>query len=259
MNRNVIAAAFFIFMLGSRVVAQDIYVLQTKGTVTNAAGKKLMPNDLLQPNDKLRFSSLTDAVAVVSSKNGRFIIKPGAAKNESEFVAIVKDALVPGMKKLSSRSGAINNVVDLRTRLQGRVLLLSTMHLPLSKSAFPMSAESFFFIKYRYNGEDINKKLSFVQDTLVIVRDELYAVDGKAIDPAATSALGLYYLRGKDVQHISNIEFITPDLQSLRQEVSLLQKSLNGQKFNRDQEVLLYLTEFYGNLRKEDLDRWTKE
>lgn len=243
-------------ILSVPVLAQDYHVLQVKGSVRKTSGVQVKPGEVISQNDKLAFGSADDAVAVVNPKLGRFIIKPGPAAGNGEFLTMVKDAVTPGIKKLSTRSAVIGNVVDFQTFFQDPWVILDQLVVKVSTVAFPLSPESFFFIRYRLNDEEINKKLKFSGDTIIIFRDELFSVDDAPIDPHQAKEQRLFHFHSGKAHFISNVSLIAPDLNSLRGELQALARSLDRKKFDVAEESKLYITEFYGKVMPYDFTHW---
>lgn len=243
---------FILLLISSLIHAQDYHVLNVKGKVS-VAGKQLKPNDKLKPDDKIVFSSKTDAIAVVSGKAGRFIISPSAQKKDGELMAYVKDAITPGTKKLSTRSGLFNNTLDFTQYFKDTVLLLPAMKY---RTSYKQDEKSFFFIRFNYNGEEISKKLAASGDTLVIIRNELYSVDKKLIDPAQVSNIRLLYLENSEIHTLTKLNVVAPKESDLVEGVRIL-KQLYPAKEVRE-ESISYLTELYGKIDESNFDQWYK-
>ncbi|NOT76442.1 MAG: hypothetical protein HOP08_16060 [Cyclobacteriaceae bacterium] len=256
------ATLVILLLICSHIVcAQEYYVLQVRGKVTfQKTGMLLKMNDVVKQSDKLVFSTESDAVAVVNAKSGRFIIKPKVSEGSSELMAIVKDILLPGTSRLSTRSGNFNNAHDIQVYFKDSVVLLSELKYKVSAAAFPMGANAFFFIRYRFNNEDINKKLVNVSDSLIIKRAELFAVDGKPIALSAASDLRLFYSKDKAITQVTNLSISTPDLTRLKAEIDILVKNMppNTSASKLKEEVAEYLEDCYGKVSVVDFEKWYK-
>jgi len=144
------------------------------------------------------------------------------------------------------------------------VLIIDSMKLKVGADEFPMEDNKFFYIRYTYNDETVNKKLTFVNDTLIIDKDELFSVDGKAIDNSGVSQVSLYYYRKGEQKPesilINTFEPVFVNSQQLKPEIDIIYKELKG----KSSEMLLseiydYLNMFYGKIDKEDLKVWLKK
>ena len=237
--------------------AQDYQVLSVKGNVKFKGGKKLEAKDKLKTDDQLIFSTSSDAVAVVGAKTGRFVITPSPKSKDGEFVALVKGALTPGTKKLSTRSGAFNNALDFSRYFKDTILILPTLSYGVSKTTFKQDDKSFFFIRYNFSGEEINKKIKPTQDSLVVNRLELFSIDGKPVDPKNVSNVRLMYLSGSQSTLLSNLNIIAPDTDQLRGEASTLKDLFKGRSGTEIRnEVFAYFNEFYGKVDEANFSRW---
>ncbi|MBL7873874.1 MAG: hypothetical protein JNM78_19830 [Cyclobacteriaceae bacterium] len=242
--------------------AQEYYVLNVKGHVKILKNEKeLKTNDIIKANDKLIFSSEHDAVAVVNSKSGRHIIKPTPTSGSTELAALVKDILIPANNRLSTRNGGFNTPLDFQIYFADTVLLLDEMKHKVNNEYFPLSNDTFFFIRYNYQGEEINKKLFSPSDSLIINRAALFSIDGKPIDVEDTSDLKLFYLNGQNILFICALKISTPDLKALRTETNLLRKVLSTKLSERaaKEEILTYLQFQYGKIDLLNVEAWLKK
>ena len=73
---------------------------------------------------------------------------------------------------------------------------VQTCALPISvvsPLAYPMDEKRFFFVRYLYRGEVINKRLDSRGDTLIFERKRFYSVDSAPVEPSETSEHALHY------------------------------------------------------------------
>lgn len=242
--------------------AQEYHVLQVKGLVKiSKSDKELKTNDIIKANDKLIFSTDKDAVAVVSSKSGRHILKPTATQGSSELAAIVKNILVPANNRLSTRNGSFNTPLDFQIYFADTVLLLSEMKHRVNPEPFPLSDTSFFFIRYTFQGQEINKKLFSQSDSLIIKRNSLFSVDGKPIKVTDVSDFKLFHLNGSNTAFICALKMSIPDLVNLKSETDVLKKVLSANYSEEAvmDEILTYLQFQYGKTDLSNLEAWYKK
>lgn len=237
--------------------AQEFHVISVKGSVA-VVGKtgNLKANDKIKADDKLKFSSPTDAVAVVGTKTGRFIISPSSKSKDGELLSIVKEVITPGTKKLSTRSGLFNNALDFTQYFKDTVLFLPVMKYPVNATYRPTD-KSFFFIRYTYNGEDINKKIETSGDTLVIDRSQLFSVDKKQIDPGSVSNMRLFHMNNSEITLFAKMNVVSPDPAELAEGVKVLKKLYTAKEVR--EEAISYLTELYGKLDDSNFDAWFRK
>lgn len=251
----------FFLMISSAALAQDYYVLQVKGKVKSTkTGKDIKTNDVIKADDQLKFSAATDAVAVVSAKAGRFVLKPGKPNKSNEFLAYVKDALSQANNRLSTRAGIFNNVVDFKTYFDKHVFLMPEQTYEVGKEAYPISESAFFFIRYTLKGEEVNKQLPATgANLLVINREELFKVDGQPIDPAEAKDFQLFYYNDKGSTPLTSLHLTLTDPASVKQELEVLQKAMtaaNTPSAKAKDEIIAYLQENYGKVEESNVIKW---
>jgi hypothetical protein len=241
------------------VFAQDYYVLQVKGTVRLAkTGAALKSKDVISGADKLIFSTPNDAVAVVSSKNGRAVITPTARKRSSELTVMVKDIILPATNKLSTRSGRWNSSVEMKAYLKDTLLLLEAITFRVNPVAFPIDQENFFFIRYKYRDDVINKRIRNSGDSLMIERSGLFMVDDVPIPPGAVSSMQLLRKEGSSVQVMGDLYLSAPDNKAVWDELLII-RQVRGSAIGSDaviEEFESHLNDSYGKVDHQDFLRW---
>jgi hypothetical protein len=241
------------------VLAQNIYhVLNTKGIIKiKKTGNTLKTNDQISDKDVLIFSKATDAVAVISTKNGRMILRPKQNPKSSELICVVSEILNPGTGRLSARNGSITNAIEIQKYFSDDSLnILGTTKVWISPMAYPMNAENFFFVRYTWQGQSINKKLSFNKDSLILNASELYKVDGKNISVVEISDAKLYYKKGSSNLMVCTFTISFPDETKVNETISAFRKysSLKGEDFLK--ELYPLLKDTYGNTDKSNVREW---
>lgn len=248
-----LAMAFTV--MGPPPQKEDSYkVIKVNGSITvKKTGKQLVQGDIFQENTTLDF--VGDAKAtVINAEKGRFILAPKTASSRSN--------LIPAINNISSRSGAIINIIDLQNFFKGDVCVIDRSAIKIASKEYSMSKDNFFYLEYSYKGEKINKKMSYVGDSLVIDRAELYKVDGVEISSPDTKAVTLYYRNSKENKsyNISTFNLIFPDGDELKKEVNIILDEIKAKpNANKVDEVMSYLTEFYGKPSKDNVMDWMKK
>ena len=178
---KIIRTCIIIFLLSGIIlsdgIAQNDYtVLKVYGGITyKKLDRDLLKGDQIKDKDVLIFKTNDSRAAVISPEKGRLMI----TKSNTGGVSDVN--FVPGLSNISTRGSGVNSLTDLENEFTGHYLLLNHAEIPITKSLYPQNDESFFYIKYIFNNEEINKKLAYRGDTLVIDVTELLQVDGKPI------------------------------------------------------------------------------
>lgn len=211
-------------------------------------GKDMMRGDNYITGTALNFTTSTARAAVVNDINGRFVLSSSKGK--------VK--VLPAANNVSSRSGAILNIVDLKNHFIDRYFIVGIAKVQIDKESFPMDADHFFYMKYEHNGEIINKKLSFENDVLFLDRAEIFKIDGNPIE-VSEKEMTLYYKSDKAIK-INAFTPVFANETELKEEIKIILKASenknNAEKIN---EITSYVNEFYGKPNKENFLPWLKE
>ncbi len=248
---------FWVAMQSS--LAQNVYyVLNVKGNVKLEKTKvPLKANDQISDQDAVLFSAPTDAVALISSKNGRMILRPKHAVKSSELICVVKDILNPGTGRLSTRAGNITNLIELQNHFTRDSLhIIGVAKVWISPTAYPMNLVDFFFIRYTWRGETINKKLSFEKDSLMFSENDIYKVDGSMILSKEIKDIKLLYKQGEAVSEIGPFTISFLNETTLKQIIASFKdhSSLKGNHFL--DELTPLLKDIYGRTDKDNLRSW---
>ena len=236
-----------------KVITVNGEIIATKANVTLQNGIEV------SSDDNFDFRKPNSRAAMINSERGRIVL---TEQNASD--AFSKAAFAPPISSISSRSATLSNIADLKNTFDDKVLIIESMKLKVGADEFPMEDNKFFYIRYTYNDETVNKKLTFVNDTLIIDKDELFSVDGKAIDNSGVNQVSLYYYRKGEQKPesilINTFEPVFVNSQQLKPEIDIIYKELKG----KSSEMLLseiydYLNMFYGKIDKEDLKVWLKK
>ena len=265
---NIFFSIFFLFLFKAH--SQPLYVIHTNGIIQNlTAGDTLKVGSKINLEDKLLFKAPNAVAAVIDPQKGRFTICADSLKNENneiEFVSFVKDCFFLSQKRVSTRGGVINNFVDLQNHFsKRRYLILDTLKISINPETFPMSKNTFFYVRYLYENEIVNKRLESVENTLLISKETLFTIDGKEVPSQQVSDIKLYYYftRGKDgdIKSLKICDFdpIFVDTAYLETQIELLISSLKPETEDEiENEVLCFLNEFYGVPNINNLRNWLR-
>lgn len=262
MNRRIIfvplsVLAFVTSVMGLPGVDKYKVVKVIGSIILKKTGAPLVGGDEILSTDPIIFKTPDAKASVISSQVGRFILTAGNAENNT---ANVKANLLPPMSNISSRAGAMLNASDLKSHFSGNYLLLKQINISVSKTSFPMNDSSFFFLSYAHNGENINKKLKYRADTMLILEKELFMVDGKPITYAESTAVKMNYQQGKKRMAISEFTIITPNNEQVVKEVKMIIDESPNKTYNQLlPDILSYLNEFYGKTDEDNVKHWLKE
>jgi hypothetical protein len=149
------------------------------------------------------------------------------------------------------------NRSNISIHFSGNYVVLDRQGIVLDDETLPMDKDHFFFLRYLYKGEEINKKLSFSGDTLIIDKAALFTVDGKPIPSSDNTLIKLYYRNGNESAFMSEFNLIFPDIKQLLKEIEIiLQEFKDKSPDAKTTEIYSYINEFYGKVSRDDLAKW---
>lgn len=241
----------------AEALAVDSYrVIKVNGKIIYTRnGKDMSQGDVFQSNEKITFKTQQSRAAVISKVNGRKILSPKGSET-------TQATLLPPMNNISPRAGGLNNIIDLQNHFDGKYLVLGVSKLKVSPKSFPMDStkNQFFYLKYSYEGEVIPKKLSYEDDKLVLDANEIYKIDGEAIDGSIVSNVELFYLNDKTSTAIGGFELIFGDTESLKTELEIILAEIGKEDREKAKEdITSYLNEYYGKPDQANLSAWVDE
>jgi len=205
--------ALLIFM-AVQVHGQYYQILHVKGEISiKASGKLLKPGDQLMEDEEISFKTSDAMAAALNPEKGRFIIKSDSEKgNTVDIFYVLKSTITPVRGGMSTRAGGINNAFDLKVYFAEAPYIWAgkAIFLPVSKAAFPLDDSNFFFLRYQYKGEEINKKLGSEANSILMNKMEVFQVDDDAVDRFEVSDYQLFYYQAESEEStlIADIDFV---------------------------------------------------
>jgi hypothetical protein len=236
----------------SGVFSQVNYrVIKVNGSIIYVrTGNNMSQGDVFQEDETLSFQTPNSRAAVINPTTGRFIISPDNYENLSS----AKTNFLPAMSNLSTRGGIINNMTDLQNQFSEDIVIICEAGYFLNPYKFPMNENQFFFLKFKYKDEEINKKLSFDQNKLLFSREEILKVDQMPIKEIDSPDVSLYYYNNGTNEYISDFRLIMPDIKQLDDELKIILDESTGKSFNQKvNDISGYIFEFYGKPDKQDV------
>lgn len=213
-------------------------------------GNSMIQGDVFTEDESLSFQTPNSRAAVINPSSGRFILSPDNYENLSS----AKSNFLPAMSNLSTRGGIINNMTDLQNQFIDNMVILCEAGYFLNPYKFPMNENQFFFLKIQYKGEEINKKLSFDQNKLILSREEILKVDQMPIKELDSPDIGFYYYNNGAAEYISDFNLVLPDLEELNTEIRIILDESPDKSYNQKvNDISAYLFEFYGKPDKQDV------
>ena len=254
MRTSIQILAIFVFCSAQLFSQSDFKVIKVNGTILlRARGISLETGTTFSEKEDLLFRSDDATAAVINSQRGRLVI---TSKNHD--LASASSNFLPSMYNISSRA-AFSGSPDPGTHFSGRYVVLNRNGIKIDNEAYPMDNDHFFFLRYVFRGEEINKKLFSSSDTLFIDKSTLFTVDGKAIPSPDDTSIKLFYRKGSESVFISEFELIFPDMDQLAKETEIILGETKGKPYEDIiRETGSYITEFYGKVQADNLAQWLK-
>ena len=157
MKKSIIFSFFVVLFVGTlfsnmgekeskKLAVSDKYkVIRVDGKIvfqrTDAEMKK---GDVFLAGTALSFKTPQSRAAVISGIKGRFVLS-ASEKGQTK--------ILPAANNISSRSGALINMIDLKNHFEGNYLVINSTELEIGAQNFPMNKENFFYLKFLYKGE----------------------------------------------------------------------------------------------------------
>jgi hypothetical protein len=236
-------------------------VIKVVGTIVVKDTQKILAtSDEISVTLPLDFKTADARAAVINLKNkSRYILTSESSVGNTSTLTTAKTHLIPSAILASSRGGSLLNIIDIQNHFTGNYVILNKTELKINPQNFPMNDTHIFYIRYKYSGEEINKKLDYKHDTLIIDKITLYQVDNKVISSPDDASVKLFYMEGNKSTLISEFSLIFPDNNTLKQEIGVIWKELSNKSSNqRNDEIVSYINEFYGKPDKENVVEWLK-
>ncbi|HUX95761.1 MAG TPA: hypothetical protein VMV47_08510 [Bacteroidales bacterium] len=246
----------FLFISSTQLFSQaDFKVIKVNGTILlRARGISLETGTTFSEKEDLLFRSDDATAAVINSQRGRLVI---SSKNHN--LASASSNFLPSMYNISSRGVALSGNSDLSTHFSGKYVILNRYGIKIDKETYPMDNDHFFFLRYVFKGEEINKKLFYSADTLFIDKATLFTVDGSSIPNPDDTSIKLFYRNGSESVFISEFDLIFPDMDQLAKETEIILDETRGKPVDDIiRETGSYITDFYGKVQADNLAQWLK-
>lgn len=231
----------------------NLKVIRVNGSILlKAKNISLETGTVFSEKEDLLFRSEDATAAVINSQKGRLILT-----SNNHDLSKAKSNNLPSMYNISTRGGSLSKLLDLQNHFSGKYVVLGRQAIGLDKKNFPLDNDHFFFLRYLYNGEEINKKLGYSGDSLIIDKSSLFTVDGKPIPSPDNTSIRLFYRKGLESVAVSEFDLIFPDMAQLKNEVQIILDETKDKSLKQKiGEVNSFINEFYGKVYQENLVSW---
>ncbi len=256
--RNLLILLSFVLFSKLAFSSEKYTIIKVIGTILiQKTGNPLISGDIILPSDAIVFKSPESKASVISSEKGRMVLSADGVVDKQ---VMVKSSLIPPMSNIASRNGPILSISDVQGYFSGDFLLLNQGSVKISKNIFPMNDTCFFYINYSFNGEEINKKLPFDNEMLLLDRNNIFKVDGKSIEHQSRTKVKIGYFSGSQSLTINEMFLIAPEMEALSKEIEIIIKQ-NEKKSSTEllDDIVAYATEFYGKADREQMKNWLEQ
>jgi hypothetical protein len=179
-----------------------------------------------------------------------FAVPLGEGKVESELITFLKGKYLTERTTTSSRSlELLQNSDDFQMYFNKiGYLVLPNNSFFVDTLIYPLSNNNFFFIRYGYLGDVINKKLPYSGNGVLLNSSELFSVDGNPISPSRVSNYQLFYFNGdeKKSYNLSNMDLVVVDEFIIKKEIEAI-LDISESPENQKAFIFQYLNFAYGN------------
>lgn len=208
------SAMLILFVLVSySLLAQEYQVIHVKGDIIREeSGESLKAGDKVSDDERIQFKTKDAMAAVLNPELGRFILKSEADKEtRADLFYVIKSTVTPVRGGMSTRAAGINNAFDMQVYFAEATYVWVGEYIALRVSSvtFPQDENNFFFLRYEYNGNQINRRLDHKEHTLLMKKKDVFDVEGKMIAPSDASNFELHYYRDENEESmlITEIDF----------------------------------------------------
>lgn len=251
--KSIIPFIFLLFFFVDSFSQDNFKVIKVNGTILlKSKNIFLETGTVFSEKEALLFRTEDATAAVINSQRGRMILT-----NNNHDLSNASSNFLPSMYNISSRGGSLVNIVDLQNHFSGKYVVLGKQAIEMDVKNFPMDKDNFFFLRYIFKGEEINKKLGYSGDTLIIDKRSLYTVDGNPIPSPDNTSIRLFYHKGSESIPVSEFDLIFPDIRQLTKEIQIILDEIKNKSFSEKfAEVTSYINEEYGKVNKGNLLTW---
>jgi len=259
--KNIVAFLLMVFCVRTAYSQDYFTVIKVSGNIViERTGTPLDIGTSFSQDENLLFKVPDSRAAVINPQKGRFII---TSQNIAEFKSL-KSNYLPSAGKISTRSvGFSSRRDDLRKQIEGNYVILDESRIKVDTDFFPLTDKNYFYITYDFNDKIINRKLAFNEDTILIRKNELLAIDGIVIPDPRIQIMKLVYLeegQENSSEIICSFLPVFPDLAQLKQEIKVILEQMEMSPYEEKlREISAFIKEFYGNLDEPNLKRWLSE
>ncbi|GAB4395807.1 MAG: hypothetical protein OHK0053_06680 [Microscillaceae bacterium] len=246
------------FCLQSRAQEDEFQVLKIlNGKIIVAeTGATLKRGDVILIDDILHFSTDSTEAALFNPEKGLFVLRPtkvlGGSTRAMEDEFWAKENMQTLQTVSLSRSQLIQNERDLLAHFsEGQYFIFGgSIKLIISPKYLPLGPDKYFMIKYVHQGQTIEKRLPYQQDTLFIIQDSIFQSGNTRINAQQARDFEIFYYdtHQKTAQKLSHFFPVFLNDAQLEQEIGPMIRALQARELSAEalaDNIIAYFNEFY--------------
>ncbi len=237
--------------------SEQVYtVVAVRGNVKNVSHNQwLHRKSQFRKGDKLLFSSGAKLLVIDQTRKSFMCL---ASTNEQGY------HLRPCKTVINTRPGMPLNILALEAYISADPYYIfgNEISIQVGKVAFPLNEEHFFFLRYEWKETQVDKMLTYLDDSFVISASQIYQVEGVNIELQEASKYQIFYYDAvaEVATFVGDFRPVFLDDEELKAEISILLESLNESTHEeKKKEVETYLFNFYPDLNMTDMKAWLEE
>jgi hypothetical protein len=255
----------FLFLLfAQQGKIEEYYIVHSKGDIKlKKTGQVLKKGDKIKAEEEVEFLNSDAKAIVISTQRGTLILQrpKNTPKKDGELAYIVKSSLISGSGLMGARDGPVNSMPALKSYLtKSSLLVLDTAKIPVSTQTIALSEEAYFFVRYVYKNQTINKKLAHKAPNLLIDRNILF-VDGQGVPSDSCRNFTMYYRNEAKNESVPVTRFspVFADMDKINSEAKLIADVMRRAGKNKEMitnEIKTFIHEVYGKPSEDDFSTW---
>lgn len=251
---SVIVAALTV--LAVQAYAQESYtVTRVSGKAVNSnTGAEVRAGDVLQPSDKVTFSTFDSYIVAIGRNMERYMLKmhlPPSPDGVQQLTVAAEEVAVPTKRRslMSQRYRPDEKTVaDLKGYFGNDKFSVigDRVSIPVSAESYPIDENRFIVFYYRVNNNPVSKKIGYEQNTLLVEKDKLLITGSGSItsNEIPSVAIYLYEKSSRTSEEITKFDLVFVDREELMGELYTILPILRRQKMGND-DIKKYLIEYY--------------
>lgn len=242
------------------IQAEDFFTVKVMGSI-KVNGVLLKSGDKISTGDKISFTDPASKAIVISAKRGQLILQKDQVITENELELKLAALVQPKSNYLATR-GLVTNETELVHYFDSPHVIVDSLKLSLLGNQFKMNDEEFYFIRFKYKGEVISKKLTSIKKDgldLFFNKKTLLQVDGATVDTSEITEMQFVHFnvttKALRVLH-ENINFVFVSEEELKKDLAIILPHIAEK--NHVMEVKTFIDIVYGAIEQEQVQALLK-